>query len=66
MITNNNKGRMIAMEMRFLRKIEGITRRDSVKNTEITTKLEVTLVNEIVEEKQVGWLGQSTEWKKAE
>lgn len=66
MITNNNKGRMIAMEMRFLRKIEGITRRDSVKNTEITTKLKVTLVNEIVEEKQVGWLGQPTEWKKAE
>lgn len=30
-ITNKNKSRMIAMEIIFLRKIEGITRRDRIK-----------------------------------
>lgn len=34
-ITNTNKSRMTAIEMRFLRKTKGITRRDRSKMTEI-------------------------------
>lgn len=44
---------MTAMEMRLIRKIKGTTRRDGIKNTEITTKLKVTPINKIAEERQV-------------
>ena len=56
-VTVNNQSRVTATEMRFLRKIEGVTRMDRIRNETITQQLRVKPIEKVGEERQLTWLG---------
>lgn len=56
-LTQKQKSKIQAMEMKYLRRTKGITRRDRIRNTEIRAELGVAPVQEKIEEKQLQWLG---------
>lgn len=56
-LTKRNKSRIKAAEMRFLRKIQGITREDRIRNSVIVEELKIKPIEKIIEERQLSWLG---------
>lgn len=58
-ITDKQKKRITSTEMRFWRKIEGKTKLDRIRNTTYREQLKVKAVDEVVAERQLGWLGHT-------
>ena len=56
-LTKRTRSRVEAAEMRVLRLIEGVTRRDRIRNTEVRERLEVDGVGTITERAQLRWFG---------
>lgn len=56
-MSNNMKSRVQAVEMKYLRAVKGVTRRDHIRNQEVREELEVKSAMETVEERQLGWWG---------
>lgn len=56
-LTDRNMSRVNATEMRFLRKIEGKTRRDRIRNEVFRENLKIKPIEKIIQEKQLSWLG---------
>lgn len=57
------KSKVQAMEMRILRKIEGVTKKDKIRNTEIRRRLNVQSVHERIEKRQLSWYGHLVRMK---
>lgn len=56
-LTNQMKSRIQATEMKYLRRVKGITRRDRVRNEAIRKDLKVEPVVKTIERQQLKWLG---------
>ncbi|KAJ8946257.1 hypothetical protein NQ318_004626 [Aromia moschata] len=46
-----------SMEMKYLRKVLGITRKDKIRNADIREQLQVQSVLSRIESRQLGWFG---------
>jgi hypothetical protein len=57
-MNSNNESAIQACEMRFLRKIEGKTRRDRIRNKITREPVGVQPIQEYVERSQLRWYGQ--------
>lgn len=42
--------------MRFLRKIEAVTRTDNIRNTVIQKQVNVSPIETVIEQRQLGWM----------
>lgn len=56
--TDKNKSKTVAVEMRFLRKIEKISKLDKLRNETVINQLSFKPIRRIIEERQLGCLGQ--------
>ena len=56
-LSDKNKSKVKAKEMRFLRRIKGITRRDRIRNTVVAEGLNIVLIEKVIEERQLSLLG---------
>jgi hypothetical protein len=56
-MNSNNQNAIQACEMRFLRKIEGKTRRDRIRNTIIRDTVAAQSIQEYVQRSQLRWYG---------
>lgn len=56
-MTEKIRSKITATEMRFLRKVERIIRRDKIMNETVIDKLNMKLVIEVLDEKQLRCLG---------
>ncbi|XP_014471314.1 PREDICTED: uncharacterized protein LOC106742657 [Dinoponera quadriceps] len=51
------ENRLVAAEMRYLRKIAGKTRRDHIRSTMVRDELQQESIMDIVERRALGWVG---------
>jgi hypothetical protein len=56
-MNSNNQSAIQACEMRFLRRIEGKTRRDRIRNKIIRETVGVQPIQEYIERTQLRWYG---------
>lgn len=56
-MSNRMKGKIEAVEMKYLRRVKGVTLRDRVRSAEIREELEVKPVTEFIEKRQLSWWG---------
>lgn len=57
-LTKNQKSKIQAIEMRYLRRTKGITRKDRIRNQQVREELGVTKsVLEFIEQRQLSWWG---------
>lgn len=56
-LTKKQKSQIQAAEMKYLRRVKGITKRDRIRNIEIRNDLEIQPTLEFIEERQLGWWG---------
>lgn len=56
-LTQRQKSKVQATEMKFLRRIKGVTKRDKIRNVRIREELEVSAVSDFIEQRQLGWWG---------
>lgn len=56
-LTQRQKSKIQATEMKFLRRVKGVTRRDKVRNTKIREELGVAAITDFIEQRQLGWWG---------
>lgn len=51
------KSRIVALEMKYLRRVVSRTRRDHIRNSRIREELEVNPLTEMLEKRQLKWFG---------
>lgn len=56
-MTGQEKDKIGAVEMKYLRRVKGVTRRDRIRNEVIRGELETESVGEYIEQKQLAWWG---------
>ena len=56
-MTNTMKSKIQAAEMKYLRRVKGITRRDRIRNELVRDELKVEPILKTVERRQLGWFG---------
>lgn len=56
-LTNRQRSKIQAMEMKYLRRILGKTRRDKIRNTQIREELGMKPVLQFIEQRQLSWWG---------
>src|SRR3978361_2503324 len=56
-LTQRQKSRIQATEMKFLRRVRKVTRRDKMRNTKIREELGVAAITDFIEQRQLGWWG---------
>src|SRR3978361_662388 len=56
-MTNTMKSKIQAAEMKYLRRVKGITRRDRIRNELVRDELKVEPILKTVERRQLGWVG---------
>lgn len=56
-LTNQQKNRIQAVEMKYLRGIKGVTKRDRIRSEVIRRELEVESVMNSIEKRQLSWFG---------
>ena len=56
-LNNRQKSKLQAMDMKYLRKVKGVTRRDRIRNEDVRTELQIQSVLEFIENKQLSWWG---------
>ena len=60
MINKKIDSRITAAKMRFLRRVQGVTRRDRIRNQNIRNQLHTTPIVQNIENKSLRWLGHVT------
>lgn len=55
--TQRQRNKLNSMEMRFLRKIQGKTRRDRIRNEVFREQLKIIPIQTTIEQSQIRWLG---------
>lgn len=56
-LTNRQKSKIQAVEMKYLRRVVGKTRLDRIRNTQIREELDMKPVTEFIEQRQLSWWG---------
>lgn len=56
-LNNTMKSRLQAVEMKYLRRVKGITRRDRIRNEAVRNELKIEPILERVEKQQLSWFG---------
>lgn len=56
-LTQPDRNRIQASEMKYLRRVKGITRRDRIRNVQVREELKSQPVAEFIEQRQLGWWG---------
>ena len=56
-LTQRQKSKITAVEMRYLRRVKGVTRKDRIRNEHIREELEIIPILDFIEQKQLGWWG---------
>jgi Reverse transcriptase (RNA-dependent DNA polymerase) len=56
-LTPQQRSKLQAAEMKFLRRIKGVTRRDRIRNTQIREELNIQPLMQYIEQKQLSWWG---------
>lgn len=56
-LNQNQRSKLQAVEMKFLRKVRGVTKFDKMKNMDIRRDLEINSVSEFIETRQLAWWG---------
>lgn len=56
-LTDRNKSKIRAVEMKYLRRVKGVTKRDRIRNEVIREELNIESVEDFIERRQLGWWG---------
>jgi Reverse transcriptase (RNA-dependent DNA polymerase) len=56
-LTPNMKSKIQAVEMKYLRGVKGISRRDRIRNMDIREELQIEPIHEYIQKKQLNWWG---------
>ena len=56
-LTNRIKSRLQGMEMKYLRRVKGITRRDRIRNEAVREELKIEPILETIENNKLKWFG---------
>lgn len=56
-LTKEQRSKIQATEMKFLRRVKGITRMDRIRNETVRDELNITSVQEWIEQQQLKWYG---------
>ncbi|KAI4459519.1 myb/sant-like dna-binding domain [Holotrichia oblita] len=56
-LTDSQKSRIQATEMKYLRRVKGITRKDRIRNTQIREEMNIQHINEYIQTRQMSWWG---------
>jgi hypothetical protein len=56
-LTEQEKKRIGAMEMKYLRRVEGVTKRDRIRNSRIREEIGIESIEDFIEKRQLGWWG---------
>lgn len=56
-LSEREKSKVGAAEMKYLRRVKGVTRRDRIRNDDIRAELNIKSVQEYIEQRQLGWWG---------
>ena len=56
-LNKQQKSKIQAVEMRYLRRTKGVTRYDRIRNTDIREELEIESTLEFIERRQLSWWG---------
>lgn len=56
-LTNTMKSRIQAIDMKYLRRTKGVTRRDRIRNDIIREELEIEPITNVIEKQQLKWYG---------
>lgn len=59
-LTNRTKSRIQAMEMKYLRRVKGITRKDRIRNEVVREELGIESIDETIENNKLKWFGHMT------
>lgn len=59
-LTKETKRKLQTVEMKYLRAVLGVTRRDKIRNDHIRTKLQVEPLEKYIERNQLRWFGHLT------
>lgn len=59
-LNNQTKSKIQALEMRYLRAVKGVTRRDRIKNEKIREELGVEPILQSIERQKLKWFGHMT------
>lgn len=55
-LTTNNKGKVVAAEMKLLRRTKGIIKRGRINNQTVISKLNVKPIELVIAKRQLSWL----------
>lgn len=56
-LSQQQERKIQAVEMKYLRRAIGVTRKDRIRNEQIREELEIQPISSIIENKQIGWWG---------
>lgn len=56
-LSQRMRSKLQACEMKYLRKVRGVTRRDKIRNEQIRTDLGMESVSKFIEQRQLSWWG---------
>lgn len=56
-LTKQEKSQIGAIEMKYLRKVRGVTKLDRMRNEDIRRDLEIESIEQFIEKRQLGWWG---------
>lgn len=56
-LTTRQKSKLQATEMKYLRRVKGVTRLDRLRNEEIRKELEINSIHDFIEQRQLSWWG---------
>lgn len=56
-LTNSMKSKIQAIDMKYLRRVKGITRRDRIRNDSVREELEIEPIHNAIEKQKLKWFG---------
>ena len=62
-LSDRLKSKIQAMEMKYLRKVKEVTRKDRIRNVVIREELKVNSVLDVIEQRELAWFGHLIKMK---
>ena len=56
-VSEQQRSKIQASEMKYLRRVKGVTRQDRIRNDDIREELEIQSIGEFIEQRQMSWWG---------